>query len=408
MTKTPNKNVPKLRFREFEREWEVNLLEELTTRKSGHTPDKSQPGYWNGGVKWVSLSDSAQLDNKYIHSTAKEISLEGVRNSSAVLLPKGTVVLSRDAGVGKSAILASEMAVSQHFIAWICEENDPIFNEFLYYIFQIKKEYFELQAVGSTVKTIGLPLFKKLKLTLPTLPEQRKIASFLSLVDTKVAQLSRKKVLLEEYKKGCMQQLFSQKIRFKDEDGSDFPDWEEKRLGEIFSEIADGGTPSKSNDDFFGGHIPWVVIEDIQPRICKTKNTLTPEGLASSSAKLWPAGSVILSTGATIGRVGIADVPLSTKQGICGIVPSDGVNNVWVYFLLQTLAPKFERLAQGNTIKEVRAPTIKKIVAHLPHPAEQRKIADFLSALDRKIELVGYELSHTRTFKQGLLQQMFV
>ncbi len=102
--------------------WQVNLLDDLTQRGSGHTPDKTFDEYYNGGIKWVSLADSYRLDNGLINETEIEISELGVRKSSAVIHPSGTVLMSRDAGVGKSAIMAVDMAVSQHFIVWRCKK----------------------------------------------------------------------------------------------------------------------------------------------------------------------------------------------------------------------------------------------------------------------------------------------
>jgi type I restriction enzyme, S subunit len=130
-------------------DWEVSLLENLAKRGSGHTPDKEFNYYYNGGIKWISLADSNRLDKGLVYDTAIHISKDGLRNSSAVLLPKGTVVLSRDAGVGKSGIMAESMAVSQHFVTWTCK--DKYDNWFLYYWLQFKKQYFEKQAVGSTI-----------------------------------------------------------------------------------------------------------------------------------------------------------------------------------------------------------------------------------------------------------------
>ena len=106
--------------------WRRARLDDVANRASGHTPDQGKPEYWNGGIKWVSLADSGQLDRGYIADTDKEISAQGVRHSSAVMLPANTVVLSRDAGIGKSAVLKTEMAVSQHFIAWICKPKGLI------------------------------------------------------------------------------------------------------------------------------------------------------------------------------------------------------------------------------------------------------------------------------------------
>ena len=201
--------VPKFRFPEFEndRDWEKKKLESLAKRGSGHTPNKQFPEYYNGGVNWVSLSDSKKLDNGYIYETNIQISMSGVKNSSAVLHPAGTVILSRDAGVGKSAVLNSEMAVSQHFIAWVCDESS-LSNWFLYYILQILKPVFENIAVGSTIKTIGIPYFKELRIAIPLISEQKKIAETLLSVDRLIQQHSDKIEKLQLHKKGLMQGLF--------------------------------------------------------------------------------------------------------------------------------------------------------------------------------------------------------
>lgn len=171
--------------------WKVVLLDQVAKRGSGHTPSKEFPEYWNGGVKWVSLADSSRLDKGLITETDKEISVEGIRNSSAVIHPSGTVVLSRDAGVGKSGVLAEDMAVSQHFIAWDCSASTELHNWYLYHWLQQQKPEFERVAVGSTIKTIGLPYFKKLKITLPTVAEQQRIAQILSTWDHAIVTKER-------------------------------------------------------------------------------------------------------------------------------------------------------------------------------------------------------------------------
>lgn len=201
--------VPKYRFKEFEKdgEWIESKLEKLATRGSGHTPNKQMANYYNGGIKWVSLADSNKLDNRYIYDTKIQISKEGIKNSSAVLHPAGTVILSRDAGVGKSAVLYSEMAVSQHFIAWICDES-KLSNWFLYYFLQILKPVLESIAVGSTIKTIGLPYFKELLILVPSINEQLKIASCLFSLDELITAQTERIDQLKLHKKGLMQCLF--------------------------------------------------------------------------------------------------------------------------------------------------------------------------------------------------------
>jgi len=107
--------------------------------------------------------------------------------------------------------------------------------------------------------------------------------------------------------------------------------WTTKQLGSVIKDIRDGGTPNTNKQEYFGGSIPWVVIQDIRKSISTTKTTLTSLGLASCSATLWPAGSIILSTGATIGDVGIAEVPVATKQGIHGIVCKEELSSQYLY-----------------------------------------------------------------------------
>lgn len=196
---------------EIPKSWDVKLLDNCAERASGHTPNKKEKSYYNGGIKWVSLGDSKKLDNRYISNTKVEISEDGIKNSSAVLHPKGTVLLSRDAGIGKSAVMKTEMAVSQHFIVWRC--NEKINNWFLYYTLQQLKPMFERVAIGSTIKTIGLGFFKKLKIIVPPIHEQQKIANILNLVDDKLDVLIDKKTHNQEFKQGLMQQLLTGKIR---------------------------------------------------------------------------------------------------------------------------------------------------------------------------------------------------
>ncbi len=131
--------------------WASVRLDAVALRGSGHTPDKKRPGYWGGDVSWISLADSPSLDKRYISETAARVTPEGIANSSAVVHPPGTVLLSRDAGVGKSAIMATAMAVSQHFVTWRC--GTSLSNHFLYYWLQSAKSRFERIAVGSTIKT---------------------------------------------------------------------------------------------------------------------------------------------------------------------------------------------------------------------------------------------------------------
>lgn len=185
------------------------LLDSLAVRGSGHTPNKQQPVYWNGGIKWVSLADSRKLDDLCISNTDKEISELGLKNSSAVLHPAGTVILSRDAGVGKSAILGHEMAISQHFIAWRCKPT-KLNNIYLYYWLQRDKPKFEGIASGSTIVTIGLQFFRAYSIAAPReVDEQIAISTKLENADSEIAQTTLQSRKLRRIKSALVQDLLT-------------------------------------------------------------------------------------------------------------------------------------------------------------------------------------------------------
>ena len=191
--------------------WDTPLVDDVAVRGSGHTPSKSIPAYWNGGIKWVSLADSSRLDQVYINETDKQISSLGIANSSAVVHRAGSVIISRDAGIGKSAILATDMAVSQHFIAWRCGAR--LHFKYFYYWLQHNKPLFESIAFGSTIKTIGLSFFRRLKIEVPPTGEQQQIAQILLTHEADIAGEIEVRDKLRGLKQSLMDDLLTGRVR---------------------------------------------------------------------------------------------------------------------------------------------------------------------------------------------------
>ncbi len=199
------------RFGLAPRAWQEVSLDELARRASGHTPNKKQPHYWNGGVGWVSLKDSFRLDKREILETTDETSEEGLANSSAVLLPKDTVVVLRDASVGRVGILGRPLATSQHFINYVCS---PRLNHlYLYSWFQRIRPFLEREATGNTVKTIGVGFFKSLKIPLPPRSEQDQIAKAILGIELRGEAEETSQRAWQQVKRGLMQDLLSGRRR---------------------------------------------------------------------------------------------------------------------------------------------------------------------------------------------------
>jgi len=205
--------------------------------------------------------------------------------------------------------------------------------------------------------------------------------------------------------------MFCEEVEFQETPIGQIPrTWEAVSLEDVILDIADGGTPSTKIKEYFNGDVPWVNIEDIKKDIYNTRRMLSDLGLKHSSAKLWNAGTVIFSFGASIGKVGIARVDLCTKQGIAGIVPrTDRISTEFLYYILLKNGEKIERIGRsmGSTIREVRPPKLKKLVVFpLPPVGEQKKIVEILSVVDLVIEKTDEVVAKTERLKKGLMQEL--
>ncbi|MGE3755938.1 MAG: restriction endonuclease subunit S [Planctomycetota bacterium] len=155
--------------------WDSDRIKWVARMESGHTPDKKVAAYWrDGDIPWVSLADTGQLrEVDYIETTAAMTTSAGLANSSAHILPAGTVVFSRDASIGLCAITRAGMAVSQHFIGWVC--GSRMLPEYLLFVLRSMTQELERVTMGATVRTIGMPDVKRLATPIPTLSEQAAI-----------------------------------------------------------------------------------------------------------------------------------------------------------------------------------------------------------------------------------------
>jgi type I restriction enzyme S subunit len=160
---------------EIPEHWEVSRIKWAAMMVSGHTPDKKIDSYWQGGdIPWVSLADTGQLRAvDYIATTAVMTTSDGIAHSSAHALPEGTVIFSRDATIGLCAITGAGMAVSQHFIGWVC--GSRLRPEYLLFVLRSMTQELERLTMGATVRTIGMPDVKSLVTPIPALAEQEQI-----------------------------------------------------------------------------------------------------------------------------------------------------------------------------------------------------------------------------------------
>jgi type I restriction enzyme S subunit len=254
--------------------------------------------------------------------------------------------------------------------------------------------------------------FVKLKVPLPSVGEQQKIAAFLTAVDKKIEQLSKKQELLGEYKKGLMQKIFSQAIRFKADDGGDYPDWEELKLGEV-ARFRRGSFPQPyGNPEWYDDEDgkPFVQVYDVAGNMrLKSTTKRKISVLAQSSSVFVPKGNVVLTIQGSIGRIALTQYDAYVDRTLLiftGYIKE--VNKQFFIYVIYLLFEIEKIKAPGGTIKTITKEALTSFKLDLPCFDEQTKIANFLSSIDSKIEQVGKQLDKSKQFKKALLQQMFV
>ncbi|MBX6555605.1 restriction endonuclease subunit S [Pseudomonas aeruginosa] len=396
-------NVPK-------DDWEHVLLDSVTKRGSGHTPDKKHPEYWDGSIKWISLQDSAQLDALYIEDTAATITIEGIKNSSAVLHQKGTVVLSRDAGVGKSAIMATDMAVSQHFMAWTCGQR--LDNHFLYYWLQSKKPEFERIANGNTIKTIGLPYFKELTIPLPPLEEQKHIASALSGIDNLISSLDQLIAKKRDIQQTTMQQLLTGQIRLPGFRG----EWNVKPMRALGNTY--GGLAGKTKIDFGHGEARYIPFMNVMTDTVIDANWLEPVDVAPDEAQnLAKKGDLFFNgSSETPEEVGFCsvlldEIPNLYLNSFCfgfRFNTAARVNGLFFAYWFRSKAGRaaMSVLAQGATRYNIAKSAFMQLEIPQPLEEEQTAISTVLSDMDAELAALETRRDKARQIKQGMMQEL--
>lgn len=248
------------------------------------------------------------------------------------------------------------------------------------------------------------------EVNIPIIEEQQKIAGFLSSVDEVITASEQEVTNLETQKKAVIKKIFSQEVRFKREDGTDFPEWEEKQLGDI-AEIVGGGTPDTSIEEYWkDGSIEWFTPTEVghDKYVNFSKRKISQLGLAKSSARLLPAGTILLTSRATIGEMSIAEKECCTNQGFQSLVVHSDVDNEFVYYCQSVIKQYGLKHAAGSTFLEISGLNVAKCPIRVPCLEEQRLIADFLSDFDEAIAAAKKELELWKELKKGLIQQLFI
>ena len=403
--------VPALRFNGYEEEWNKKKLKSFENKerkvlKAGPFGSAiKKEDYVPQGYKVYGQEQVIKGDPYYGSYFVDEKKFNQLKSCNVV---PGDLLISLVGTFGKVLLIPddAQKGIINPRLLRISISNNEVISNYLKHFFLTPLAIKSLiaRSQGGTMGVLNGEIVGSIHVPYPTLPEQQKIASFLSALDEKIQQLSKKKTLLEQYKKGVMQQLFSGQLRFKDENGNAYPDWEEKRLGDVI-EFANGKGHEQSideNGDFVVVNSKFISTSGRVKKYCNSQISPLLKGDIVMVMSDVPNGKALAKC-FQIDK----DNFYTLNQRICRLQEKTCVNDFLIYVINRNRY--YLRFDSGVGQTNLKKDQVLNCPLFIPSSVEeQQKIATYLSSIDTKIEAVNNQITQTQTFKKGLLQQMFV
>ena len=343
------------------------------------------------GINWIKIGDVSPNTN-IINNVKEKITAEGAKKSRFV--KKGDLILSNSMSFGRPYILNVDGCIHDGWLL-IKDPYETFNKQYLCYLLDttnVKNQYKRL-AAGGVVINLNSELVRSVKVAVPNIEEQEKIAGFLSKVDELINECEGEVKDLEEQKKGLMQKIFSQQIRFKDSNNNPYPDWEEKYVNEVCDiSTGKGNTQDKEDNGIYPFYVRSAIIE--------------------RSNKYIFDGEAVLTVGDGVGTGKVyhyVNGKFNFHQRVYKMSNFNGILGKYFYYYFSThFYDRVKKMTAKTSVDSVRLEMISKMTLLIPCQEEQEKIAKVLSKMDELIEEKKELLSDWQQFKKGLLQQMFV
>lgn len=388
-----NRNVPELRFKEFNDEWELKKLGELCKMQAG---------------KFINAIEILDEQNENLYPCYGG---NGIRGFTKSFNQNGkfSLIGRQGAHCGNVTLANGKFYATEHAVVVFL--NNGLSTEWIYYLLKILN--LNQYSTGLAQPGLSVQNLEKVETNIPILlPEQTKIASFLTSVDDKLQTLKKKKALLEQYKKGVMQKIFSQELRFKDEKGNDFPEWEEKKLGDVAKRKTLKNKEGNSNVLTISAQYGLISQLEFFNKSVSAKDVsgyyLVEKGdfaYNKSYSNGYPMGA--------IKRLKRYEKGVVSTLYIC-FTFNENIDLAFMehYFDMGIQNKEIELVAQegarNHGLLNIGIEDFFGIQLYLPSIPEQIKIAYFLTSIDEKINQTQFQIEKTESWKKGLLQKMFV
>jgi type I restriction enzyme S subunit len=327
------------------------------------------------GINWIMIGDASE-ESKYISRAKKRIRQEGVRRSRMV--HPGDFLLTNSMSFGKPYILRTSGCIHDGWLV-LSKKVEEIDSDFFYHLLRSQVIYTEFArlAAGATVKNLNIELVSRVKVRLPPLSEQRRIAEVL---DRAEALRAKRRGALAEFD-GLTRAVFSEMFG---DPANNHHRWLVAKLGDV-ARTTSGGTPGRGVPEYFGGPIPWVKSGELhQETVTITEETLTVRGVAESSAKVMPPGTVLVAMyGATVGAVATLGIAAATNQAVCCIQPSRELEPVYLVHLLKHLTPSLLAKRVGGAQPNLSQELLRNMHIVVPPHDAQHEFSKRIRAINR-------------------------
>ena len=344
-------------------------LAEVCTIIGGGTPRRSNAAYFDGTIPWATPTDVTALDSLFIEETKETISEVGLNESSARLVPAGTVLMTSRATIGYAAVATRSMATNQGFANLICGRR--ILPEYLAYWLRNQREHLIQLAGGTTFRELPKSTLKKVCIPLPPLDEQRRIVGILN----RAARIERLRRQAQERLQEFVPALF---VKMFGDPAINPMGWETAPLGNVCT-IVGGGTPSRKVQQYWRGNIPWISVKDFRSDlISEAEEFISKDGLKNSASKIVSPGTLLLVTRVGLGKVAMAGMDLAINQDIKAIMPHNHVLPEFLLWSLKHLGPEIASKGTGATVKGVTLQYVKELEILLPPLSNQQHFVDLV------------------------------
>jgi type I restriction enzyme S subunit len=383
--------------------FELVEMKSVCNISSGGTPSRKELKYYGGDIKWAKISDLEIAGDGFIYDTDEKITSSGLLNIRNRIFEIDTLFFAMYGSVGKTAITKSRMSCNQAILGITPKDKEIIDLSFLKYWFDSMKERLLDSARGVALKNLSAGMVKDLKIPLPPLKTQQRIAGIL---DDAAALRDKTAQLLIEYDllaQSVFLEMFGDPVR-------NSKDIQKISLGEL-TNISSGSTPSRKKEANYNGNIPWVKTGEVNSTvITDTEEKISKEGLKNSSCKLYEKGSLIIAMygqGKTRGKVAVLGISATTNQACAVLAPSDKINFTYLFEYIKMVYLDLRSLGRGGGQPNLNAGLIKSYKVLNPPIALQNQFAEKIALIEQQKALAKQELQESEDLFNCLLQQAF-